>query len=163
MLNRRIFTSVLLATLCSGRGRSQSATFELTLYRQNSSAACTSGYLAANGQIICYTLELPWNNNAPFISSIPVGTYPATLRYDHADKWRIEFDVPGRPNVQIHTGNTTDNTAGCILVGMQLSADLCSISAGTSKPAYDALRTAFYGTPNPVATPNKQIVLKIPH
>jgi hypothetical protein len=106
-------------------------------------------------------LELPWKGNKAFISSIPVGKYPAIIRYDHPDKWRFEFEVPGRPLVQIHTGNSPDDTEGCILVGMQLGGDLCSIQGGTSKKAYDALRTAFYGSPNPIATPNKNILLNV--
>ena len=96
------------------------------------------------------------------LSSAPAGTYKATLRYDHTDQWRIELQgVPGHENVQIHTGNTPDDTKGCILIGKQLGPDLCTIAAGTSKPAYQDLKNAFYGTPNPVATPDKNISVTI--
>jgi hypothetical protein len=136
--------------------------FALTLHRQYADANCTSGYLVVNGKIQAYTLERPWQGNAPLISSIPAGKYPAILRYDHTDQWRIELQgVPGRTNVQIHTGNTPDNSEGCILVGKQLGPDLCTIAGGTSKPAYQDLKNAFYGTPNPVATPDKHISVTI--
>src|SRR5437764_14610078 len=77
----------------------------LTIARKYKSSRCTSGYLAVNGTVIAYALELPWQGNAPLISAIPDGKYGGILRYDHADKWRIELvGVPGRTNVQIHTG-----------------------------------------------------------
>ncbi len=136
--------------------------FILTIYRQYSDASCTSGYLAVNGVIQAYTLERPWQGNAPFISSVPAGTYQGTLRYDHTDQWRIELQgVPGRDHVEIHTGNTPDDTEGCIIIGKELGPGLCTIKAGTSQPAYSALKTAFYGTSNPVSTPDKSIVVKI--
>jgi hypothetical protein len=136
--------------------------FALTIHREYADANCTSGYLAVNGKIQAYTLERPWQGNAPLISSIPAGTYKATLRYDHSDQWRIELQgVPGRANVQIHTGNTPDNSEGCILVGKQLGPDLCTIAGGTSRPAYQDLKNAFYGTPTPVATPDKHISVTV--
>jgi len=139
---------------------SQPSDFTLTIARKYKSGDCTSGYLAVNGNVIAYTLELPWKGNVPFISSIPVGQYKATLRYDHTDQWRIELQgVPDRPFVQIHTGNTPDDTEGCILIGTRLGTDLCSVL--DSKAAYAALRTAFYGSPNPNATPNKSITVSV--
>jgi hypothetical protein len=136
--------------------------FTLTIARKFSSADCTSGYLAVNGVIQAYTLELPWQGNAPLISSIPVGTYSGSLRYDHTDQWRIELQgVPGRTHVEIHTGNSPDDSEGCILIGKQLGDDLCSIKPGTSMPAYQDLKNAFYGSSNPVATPDRTIVIKV--
>lgn len=136
--------------------------FILTIHRQYSDANCTSGYLAVNGTIQAYTLERPWAGNQPAISSIPTGSYPGILRYDHTDQWRIELTgVPGRDHVEIHTGNTPDDTEGCILVGKELGDDLCSIKSGTSKPAYQDLKNAFYGTPNPVSTPDKTITVNV--
>ncbi|HTB53220.1 MAG TPA: DUF5675 family protein [Ferruginibacter sp.] len=137
--------------------------FKVTIFRQYPSGGCTSGYLAVNGKIICYTLELPWKDNQEDISSIPTGTYNAILRYDHSDHWRIELlDVPNsRTHIQIHVGNKLDNTKGCILVGDKLNANLCSIVAGTSLPAYQKLMTAFYGTITPDSTPDKTIIVEI--
>jgi hypothetical protein len=166
-LNRRSL-SLLAALLVGGalqtvpmQGAGPSA-FKLTILRQYPGHRCTSGYLAVNGTIIAYTLERPWADNAKNVSSIPAGTYPATLRYDHSDLWRIELQgVPGRSNIQIHVGNEPDQSMGCILVGSQLGGDLCSIVGGTSQPAYRALKNAFYGTDSPVATPDKTITVEV--
>jgi hypothetical protein len=136
--------------------------FILTIHREYSDDKCTSGYLAVNGKIQAYTLERPWQGNAPFISSVPTGTYKGIVRYDHTDQWRIELQgVPGRTVVEIHTGNTPDNSEGCILIGKELGPDLCTIKGGTSQPAYQALKNAFYGTPAPISTPDKNITVVI--
>jgi hypothetical protein len=136
--------------------------FKITIYREYPAAGCTSGYLAVNDSIICYSLERPWKDNQQNISSIPTGVYSAILRYDHNDHWRIELlNVPNRTNIQIHIGNTIDDISGCILVGDRLGNDLCSIVAGTSTTAYAKLKNAFYGTDNPTSTPDKNISVEI--
>lgn len=158
----RILSRSFLIILFILSGAFASDTFKVTIYREYPGQKCTSGYLAVDNKIIAYTLERPWADNQQNISSIPAGTYPGTLRYDHTDAWRIELqNVPGRTNVQIHVGNEPDQSKGCILVGLQLSSDLCSIVGGTSAPAYAALKKAFYGTDNPVATPDKTITVQI--
>ncbi|HTR41056.1 MAG TPA: DUF5675 family protein [Pseudomonadales bacterium] len=145
---------LLLDQVTNASGDSKS--FTITIYRQYSDRKCTSGYLAVNGNIICYTLERPWQNNESNISSIPAGTYSAIIRYDKTDHWRLQLtNVPDRSGIQIHIGNQTSDTEGCILVGMQLDHDLCTLrdSAG----AYRRLKHAFYGSDDPVMTPDKTI------
>jgi hypothetical protein len=137
-----------------------SSDFALTVYRQYPSAGCTSGYLAVNDQIVCYTLERPWADNQQNISSIPAGTYDGALRYDHSDHWRIELqNVPGRTNVQIHVGNQPDESKGCILVGRKLGPTLCTLQ--DSALAYADLKSRFYGTDSPTETPDKQITVAV--
>jgi hypothetical protein len=141
-------------------GTTRAEDFKLTVFRQYSSSTCTSGYLAVNGTIKCYTLERPWKDNMQNVSSIPAGTYAANLRYDHSDHWRVELvGVPGRTNVQIHIGNQPDQTLGCILVGQKLDLDLCSLE--DSAKALRDIKNAFYGTDSPVATPDKKISVQI--
>jgi hypothetical protein len=159
MTRRGAVLGVALSATWTSAGVAQPA-FVLTVARKFSSDSCTSGYLAVNGKIIAYTLELPWQGNAPMISSIPEGRYGATLRYDHSDRWRLELTgVPGRSNVQIHIGNTTADVRGCILVGTGVGEDLCSVTG--SRAAYADLKEAFYGSPDPVMTPNKDITVVV--
>jgi hypothetical protein len=42
---------------------------------------------------------------------------------------------------------------------LKLGDDHCSVV--DSKKAYEALRAAFYGSPNPVSTPNKSITIVV--
>src|SRR5262249_39364689 len=100
-ITRRSAMVGLLFFASDVRAPGQPSEFKLTIARKYKSAGCTSGYLAVNGNIVAYALELPWKGNAPLISSIPDGTYGGILRYDHGDKWRIELTgVPQRTNVQ---------------------------------------------------------------
>jgi hypothetical protein len=160
MYYRRGVIGYLAAMAFPSRILATSVPFVLTIARKHKTGSCTSGYLAVNGTIIAYTLELPYLNNKPLLSSIPDGRYAAILRYDHLDGWRIELsNVPRRTNIQIHTGNKTADSVGCILVGTALGADLCSISG--SKAAYASLRSSFYGSDNPVSTPDKSITVVV--
>jgi hypothetical protein len=171
-MNRRSFIAkgcaVIGAAISTPRlNLLQAKNFTITVHRQYPGEKCISGYLAITKpdekeRIICYTVEKPWADNKKNVSSIPEGTYSAHLRYDHADHWRIELDgVPDRDNVQIHIGNSVNDSAGCLLVGLSLGPDLCSIVGGTSKPAYEALKEAFYGSKKPFATPNLEIAVAI--
>jgi hypothetical protein len=138
---------IFLLMLSGGSCLAQKKPLKITIFRQSATEKCTSGYIAVDGNIVAYTVELPFVNNISCISSIPSGTYTAMLRYDKSDKWRIELkDVPERSGIQIHVGNWPREIQGCVLVGAKLAADGCSIQAGTSKPAYDDLRRAFYKT-----------------
>ena len=130
--------------------------FQLTIERKSSTATCTMGYLIANSEVLCYTLELPWADNLNNISCIPLGTYSGILRYDKTDGWRIQLEkVPNRTGVQIHIGNYTSQIQGCVLVGLNASVDNCSVQNSTQ--AYAKLKRAFYGTTSPISTPNKSI------
>jgi len=78
---------------------------------------CTIGRLTL-GKFQCFTLELPWINNEPDISCIPVGLYDYYSRVSPKNGLVLELaDVYSRRYIQIHSGNYTRNTQGCILVG----------------------------------------------
>lgn len=77
----------------------------------------TMGRLYAPG-LTLQALELPWQNNQPYISCIPEGIYPLTRRTSskHGRHWLVN-DVPGRSMILIHVANYTRQLEGCIAIG----------------------------------------------
>lgn len=96
----------------------------------------TVGRLSVDGRYLCDTLEdkdRDQNRNGRFDgaekkvyaqTAIPNGTYRVTL--EHSPKFSPRYggrkvpylhDVPHFEGILIHTGNTADDSAGCILVG----------------------------------------------
>lgn len=62
-------------------------------------------------------LELPWLDNHPETSCIPVGAYRCQ-RYEsprHGSTFEIT-GVPGRTNIELHVGNTPTDLLGCVAV-----------------------------------------------
>jgi len=85
----------------------------------------TRGLLFSN-DFFCHTLELPWRNNKPNISSIPSGKYDVRIRISprYGKIYHVK-KVPNRTYVLLHSGNVAgdiskgykSNVAGCILLG----------------------------------------------
>lgn len=78
----------------------------------------TFGILSIDGVPTCLTCELPWLNNAPDKSCIPIGSYTA-IRHDspdHPHTWEVQ-NVPNRTGILLHNGNTKNDSLGCIIVG----------------------------------------------
>ena len=102
---------------------------KLTLKRIAKRADYTIGRLEdENGVKICDTLEPTWRNykggelKVPRKSAVPEGTYPVVI----TKSWKfgkylpLLVGVPGFEGVRIHSGNTVNDTEGCILVGQNL-------------------------------------------
>lgn len=83
-------------------------------------------------KFLCFTLEDEFREvKVKGETRIPAGTYNVTLRTEggfnqrYNDRFGTAFnkgmlwvrDVPGFEYILIHTGNTDDNTEGCLLVG----------------------------------------------
>lgn len=90
----------------------------LDLHRFSYTANGTFGEIYMNGEHLCFTCELPWQDNKTGISCIPAGTYECQPHDGVKFKrvWELE-NVPNRSAILIHNGNTVDDTDGCILVG----------------------------------------------
>lgn len=100
-----------------------------TLQRGRSGPFGTFGTLRKDGKLVCQTLERPWNENKPKISSIPAGRYKV-IRHGWENNSPVKFKqvwqlcgVPNRSNILIHAGNTISDTEGCILVGRGVMED----------------------------------------
>ncbi len=105
----------------------------LTLLRYNSTALQTQGILFdENDHYIKDTLELPWRDNAHFISCIPVGTYRirwSTGVHEVGDCYEV-LDVPSRDGILIHPANMIRELKGCIAPGERFgSAVMYSVDA----------------------------------
>jgi hypothetical protein len=69
-------------------------------------------------------MEPPWRDNKRNISCIPPGEYdfvymPKSYSGKYRDCYHVK-DVPGRSEILIHSGNTADQTKGCILPGKKI-------------------------------------------
>ena len=101
----------------------------LTLTRIAKRADYTIGRLEdENGVKICDTLEPTWRDykggelKVPRKSAVPEGTYPVVItKSKKFGKYLpLLVGVPGFEGVRIHSGNTVNDTEGCILVGQNL-------------------------------------------
>lgn len=90
---------------------------KLTLIRLHTSPQLDSiqGELYIDGLFFCHTIER-------FSTSIQRGTYPLAVTY--SPKFRNPLpllSVKGRSGIRIHSGNTSSDSRGCILVGKKVS------------------------------------------
>ncbi len=108
----------------------------------------TVGKLSYEDKFICYTLEdkVREVEGQPVSSwkiqnetAIPRGTYPISITFSNRFQVRLPLlsNVDGYTGIRIHTGNTSKNTEGCILVGS--SWDGKSDWIGSSKIAFSSL------------------------
>lgn len=131
-----------------------------SLRRSASADQGTFGVLQFGGRVL-HTVELPWRDNRPQRSCIPVGAYRCALvkspRFGRV--YGVQA-VPGRSNVLIHSANLagdvdmgyTTQLHGCIAPAMRLGAMRNSAgamqSAGlVSRPALAALMEWAGGEP----------------
>lgn len=97
---------------------------------------------------ICYTLEDKYREvegqdvktwKVQDKTAIPKGTYNVSLTFSNRFQTRLPLlaNVPGFTGIRIHSGNSSKNTEGCLLVGM--TWDGKSDWIGSSKVAMSVL------------------------
>jgi len=88
------------------------------LVRLEEAAEGSFGVLRVNKEVVCVTLEPPDRLNEQNVSSIPEQQYLCSRVNSprFGDTYEVTA-VPGRSEVLFHTGNTVDDTHGCILLG----------------------------------------------
>lgn len=106
----------------------------------------TNGTLTCNGALLCYTIELPWKENAKKISCIPEGYYLLRKRFSPKKQWHIEVvAVKNRSTILIHPANNAiKELKGCIAPVSKLTGDGCGLAsrlafATVKKQVYQAL------------------------
>jgi hypothetical protein len=107
---------------------------------------CTMGKLYADDELICSTFELPDRNNNVNVSCIPAGEYPLKMIVSpkYGPCYKVH-DVPGRTDILIHTGNTTDDTLGCIMPCSSFGILNGKIAGLSSRVAYIRLKAVLAG------------------
>lgn len=83
----------------------------LTITRQPSTDQGTPGYFEFGGTVL-RCMELPWRDNKPRVSCIPVGDYVATIYASpkHGQVYMLQ-DVFGRSAIEIHAANFAGDEA----------------------------------------------------
>jgi hypothetical protein len=111
---------------------------DLKLIRKFPSTNCVIGELYVNGVFECYTLEdIERPLKIAGLTAIPRGHYEVIIDFSARFKKQMPrlLNVPGFEGVRIHSGNTSADTEGCILVGKTKSKD----AIAQSRDAYNAL------------------------
>lgn len=94
---------------------------ELTLKRDILADGYTLGLLSVDGKPYCYTVEDKVREGVkiPGKTAIPYGRYKVIVNMSNRFKklMPLLIDVPGFEGVRIHSGNTAEDTEGCIIVG----------------------------------------------
>ncbi len=123
----------------------------ITIQRDTETDQSTTSTLTIGSHTL-YSLELPDRDNAATCvsataSRIPAGTYQAHVRMNaDGGNWRLELEgVPGRTNIQIHTGNRPNDITGCILPGTSRGADVVNSSVGARDTIRQEINNAGAG------------------
>ena len=122
----------------------------ITVDRFISDSDTTLSNVLVDGRWQCFGLEDEYRENkVPGETRIPAGTYTVGLRkgggfnaryarrYASAHQGMLQaLDVPGFEYILIHSGNTDQDTAGCLLVGAGAMATYGNMSLLHSRDAY---------------------------
>ena len=119
---------------------------KLKLHRTSFSDKATEGNLSIDGIFQCYTLEdadrFLEDGTTKFQdeTAIPRGSYKVEIDVSTRFKRLMPhlLNVTGFTGIRIHYGNTSEDTAGCILVGTQNTSQTDNF-IGNSRDAFKEL------------------------
>lgn len=100
---------------------------KLRLERRIFTDDVTIGDLYVNDELLCYVLEDAVRPEKIYgKTAIPKGTYKVQLTMSNRFKKILPLliDVPNYEGVRIHTGNTNEDTDGCLIVGTTIIRDM---------------------------------------
>ena len=128
---------------------------KMELHRKYRKSGYTIGILYINGRFICNTLEdtdrgLTDKMSANEIAAvkvkgktaIPTGTYPVMMSYSPRFKKQMPLicGVKGFEGIRIHSGNSAEDTEGCILCGKNTEVGRITNSKQWTEMVYDYIR-----------------------
>lgn len=119
---------------------------KLSLIRKSRSEDFTLGELFIDGQFFCYTVEdkvRPIGEKVFGKTAIPAGSYNVIINMSNHFKKEMPLllNVPGFEGVRIHSGNTADDSEGCIIIGMVKTEN----GVGMSRVAFTKLMDKIKG------------------
>ena len=98
----------------------------LDLYREVSTPQGTFGRLGINGEFVCWTLEDIVRAGPKIVheTAIPAGIYQVVITRSQRFEKMLPLvqNVPDFTAIRIHSGTTSADTSGCILVGLKRDA-----------------------------------------
>lgn len=120
---------------------------KLRLFRDCFGPTFTLGTLAIDDKHECYTVEdfdrhLEEGGEKVYgRSAIPRGTYRVVITWSPKYRRRMPLllDVPGFQGIRIHSGNTAEDSEGCIIVGDRGPDDMQAGRVRDSRVTYARL------------------------
>lgn len=88
----------------------------LHLRRFHQDDKVTLGALVDDDGVVAFSVELPWRDNRPSESCIPVGEFVCTQVISPRFGRTFDVAVPGRSLIRFHPGNSAVESRGCPLV-----------------------------------------------
>lgn len=132
---------------------------EVVLQRKDADQRRTLGELFIDGDSYCFTVEDAIRAvKVEGQTAIPAGRYKVLLTFSPRaasgvlwTPWPgyhlpLVVGVPGFEGIRIHAGNTAEQTEGCILVGLDRTADGVGQSRAALRRLYDDLKFPAYIT-----------------
>lgn len=118
----------------------------IKIIRKNGNAKFTEGRMYVDGEFECYTIEdadrrlEAGGTKIQNVTAIPRGTYEVVVTMSNRFKKKLPLlkDVPGFTGVRIHSGNSSKDTEGCIIVGA-VNGSMDDDWVGSSKVAMSRL------------------------
>lgn len=119
---------------------------KLILKRFPTKNEVTLGKMFADDAFIMYTLEdaIRLGPKVPGATCIPPGLYTVEVTWSNRFQRPLPLikDVPGFSGIRIHSGNTIDDTEGCVIVGEKPVGDKIARSIPALKTLLGLLRMA---------------------
>lgn len=131
---------------------------KLELYRKYRKNGYTIGLLYADGKFVCNTLEDTDRGLTSAMSerqiasikvkgktAIPTGVYSIIVTYSPRFKKQMPllYNVKGFEGVRIHSGNTANDTEGCILCGKNTEVGKVTSSRIWTEKVYELINNAI--------------------
>ena len=131
---------------------------KLKLYRKYRKNGYTIGLLYADGKFVCNTLEDTDRGLTSAMSerqiasikvkgktAIPTGVYSIIVTYSPRFKKQMPllYNVKGFEGVRIHSGNTANDTEGCILCGKNTEVGKVTSSRIWTEKVYELINNAI--------------------